>query len=504
MNAKFTRKRAQHMRKQFHASLALSGIVAASALLLAPPLWARDMDDVLTTPFIDPMHTRPDVLDKGAVLPGDLTPWQCPTTTDFSTPLALNEAVDLALCNNAQVKVAWSAIKMQAAALGIAEAAYLPTISANVSRLRTGTSYPDSEIPSNSVTGNTVYASFNWRLFDFGARAANRQAANSSLAAALADHEASLQKTLEQTIQAYFDAQSARAILQAKEQGQIIASEILDSAKRRETSGVASRSDTLQANTAFAKAVLDRNRATGDYEKSLSVLVYALGLPTGTRVVLAEEADAGGRDGKNGNPVVAQAKDLDAWLRQAEQSHPAIRSARAQWDAAKSNITSVRASGLPTIDFTANNYQNGYPGQGLQAISTHINTIGISVTIPLFDGFSTTYKVRGAQAQAEQHEAQLEDVEHSVLMDVVKAHADAVSSLQNLQASEDLLDAAQEALATSRRKYDKGATDILEILNAQNSFADAKQERIRCLAEWRSARLRLLASAGTLGMSSLQ
>jgi len=30
-------------------------------------------------------------------------------------------------------------------------------------------------------------------------------------------------------------------------------------------------------------------------------------------------------------------------------------------------------------------------------------------------------------------------------------------------------------------------------------LSDAQQERIRCLADWRGARLRLLASAGGLG-----
>ena len=491
-------------RKRSRLSTALKSIVAISTLLFAPSLWARDIDESLTTPFVDPLHTRPDVLDKGVALPGDTAPWQCQTSRDFSTPLSLNEAVDLALCNNAQVKMAWAMIKVQAGAVGTAESAYLPTISVTVSRLRTGTSYPDSGIPSSSTTGNTVFGSFNWRLFDFGARAANRQSANSALVAALADHEASLQKTLAQTIQAYFDAQSTHAILIAKEQDEAIANETLESAKRRETKGVVARSDTLQANTALAKAILDKNRAMGDHQKSMSILIYALGLPAGIHIVLAEEADNGERDGKIGSFAATQMEDLDMWLRNAEQSHPAIRSARAQWEAAQSNIASARASGLPTIDFTANNYQNGYPGQGLQSINSHINSFGISVSIPIFDGFSTTYKVRGAQAQAEQHQAQLEDVEHNVLMEVVKAHADVVSSLQNLQASEDLLDAAQEALATSQRKYSKGAADILEILSTQSSLADAKQERIRCLSEWRSARLRLLANTGTLGMSSIQ
>src|ERR1700757_722250 len=97
-------------KKLSHATTALISIVAIPVFLSSSPLWARDVDELLTTPFVDPLHTRPDVLDKGVMLPGDTAPWQCKTSRDFSTPLSLNEAVDLALCNNAQVKMAWATI----------------------------------------------------------------------------------------------------------------------------------------------------------------------------------------------------------------------------------------------------------------------------------------------------------------------------------------------------------------------------------------------------------
>jgi len=66
-----------------------------------------------------------------------------------------------------------------------------------------------------------------------------------------------------------------------------------------------------------------------------------------------------------------------------------------------------------------------------------------------------------------------------------------------------LLKAAQEALTVSQRRYGKGAADITEILNTQSTLSDAQRERIRCLAEWQSARLRLLANAGRMGKSAV-
>jgi outer membrane protein len=61
------------------------------------------------------------------------------------------------------------------------------------------------------------------------------------------------------------------------------------------------------------------------------------------------------------------------------------------------------------------------------------------------------------------------------------------------------LEAASAAVASSIKRYDLGAADILELLTTQTTLADAVQERIRCISEFRSAKLRLLANAGILG-----
>lgn len=128
----------------------------------------------------------------------------------------------------------------------------------------------------------------------------------------------------------------------------------------------------------------------------------------------------------------------------------------------------------------------------------------MTLNVPLFEGFARTYKVRGAQAQSEQSEAQLRDTELQVLMEVVKAHADTLSSIENLQTSYLLLEAANASRQSSQKRYDNGVADVLELLSTQNALADAQQERVRCLAEWRSANLRLLASTGMMYRAHLK
>ena len=443
----------------------------------------------------DPLRTRPAILDSGPTLPRDATPYPCASAASMDHPLYLAEAIDIALCNSPLVRSAWAAIKVQSAAVGQARAAYLPTVSAGLNRSNDRTVYPGLSVPPTVDVGNSSNLGVSWRLFDFGGRAADRDSAEKLLDAAVASHDAALQKALEMVIGAYFDAQSTQAAYDAKLEGEMLSRETLETAKRRETRGAGSQSETLQAATSLAKASLDRSRARGDHQKALAMLVYALGLPTGTSVALASDLADNSRD---------LGQELADWIHQAQTSHPAIVAAAAQLGAARDKVTATESEGLPTLDASFNYYRNGRPTQGLPTVQTTERVLGLTLTIPLFDGFAHRYKVRGAEAEVEQKRADVEDLEHQVLLDVLKAHADAVSALDNLDVSQNLLAAALGALESVRRKYDRGAADILEMLSVQSALADARQQRIRCLAEWRSARLRLMAAAGVLGHAGLR
>lgn len=462
---------------------------------------ARDWEDIVTSPFVDPLLTRPRALDAGKVLPGDTQVLGCDGSRyEPTTPIALAEAIDLALCHNPQVQSAWANIKVQAAQVGEARAAYLPTVTAGASYLNQRTQYPESQFQVNSDrTSLSRYYSLTWRLLDFGGRGANRRSANALLEAALASHDAVLQKTMANVIGLYFDAQTARAGREAKEKNEALARQTFEAAKKRETRGAGAQSDTLQAQTSLAKAELEHARAIGAHEKSLVALTVALGLQT-------EGEDAPGLvlapDYQDEDRLLRQ--NLSEWLRLAREQHPAIVAARAQLESAREKLTATRSEGLPTLDFAKSQYVNGRPSQGLTSMQTKESVIGVTLNIPLFEGFGRTYKVRGAQAQIEIKEAELRDTQIQVLGDVAKAYAEASSALRNLQSSRRLLDAAQDARDNVQRKYDRGIADILEMLNVQSALADAGQERIRTLAEWRSARLRLLAAAGEMGLWSVK
>lgn len=450
----------------------------------------------------DPLWVKPPVIDAGPVLP-DQIPIVCPPKVDLSKPLALADAVDLALCNNPQIAAAWAAIKISASAVGEARAAYLPTINGTYSRLRNKVVYPDLPDLETTSKGNTAYGTFNWRIFDFGGRETNRISSNYLLAAALASHDAAIQKILANVIGAYFEVLTTSAFAKTKEQSEHIAKETWQASIRKEKNNALARNDVLQADAQYAKAQLASKRAIGEYQKALSSLAYIMGQSANTPLVLQEHLDDLNSGSIKGVNLAQNAKDLQDWLTQTQERHPAIVAAKAQWESAKMKVHSARSEGLPTVDFVTNFYQNGYPNQGLQAVKSNTTTWGFTINIPLFEGFARTYKIRGAQAQAEQTEAQMRDVELQILTEVVKSYADTQSSLANLASSQRMLKASLLALESSLNRFIRNAADIVEMLQAQDTLATAQQERIQCLSEYRAARLRLLANAGQLGYGAL-
>jgi outer membrane protein len=224
----------------------------------------------------DPLLARPPELDQRKLLPGDDQAMVC-TTSSFAPGkvLTLADAVDLALCHQPQVQAGWASIKLQAAQLGEARAAYLPTLGAGASRYRDSSS---SEAGGTTRSVSTLYATLTWRLLDFGGRSANQRAADVLLQAASASQDATLQKAMGSAVGLYYDAHAARAAVQARERALQLARQVLETAIKREQRGVGALPETLQARSYVAKAELELTRAQGQHKRSLVALAVGLGL----------------------------------------------------------------------------------------------------------------------------------------------------------------------------------------------------------------------------------
>lgn len=485
-------------RKGFRGEVALCrAMLAALGICLIP--WvasAQERPAFRVDLLADPLRSAPAALMHGAQLPGTDQSLGCDAPVDLSVELGLAGAVHAALCTNPRVSAAWIAIKTQAAGVGQARSAYLPKVNASVRRLRHTTWADDSngQPRPSERQGNSSSVSLAWRLLDFGTRGHAAQAADDLLSAALTTHDAVVQQTMAAVVQAYFEVQAAQALLAGRQASLDTANGTLDAVQRRQAAGPGSASETLQARTAMARAMLERGRAEGALARAKVVLANVMGMRAESQMRLPALVAPD-------SPQLAEA--LTDWVKEAEANHPAVIAARLQGDAARAQANAARAEGLPSLDLVAAYYRNGRPEQGLSGAPTSERQVGFVLNIPLFEGFERTYRIRSAEALAEQREAERRDVEQRVAMEAAQAYAGAGAALQGLEASQLLMESATASHASSSRRYQGGVADVLEVLSTQQALADAQQQRSRSIAEWYGAGLRLVAAAGRLGMPDL-
>lgn len=444
------------------------------------------------------------------VMPGDATPVGAicadnDTAAALAAPLALADAIRIALCSNPRARQAWFDAAAQAATVGLSKAAYLPTVNASLSKsydaVRTPGSFNNNQRSGNQVNGANLTLS--WLLLDSGGRAANVRQAEQNLAAAMAGHDGLLQSLFVGTAQAYYEAAAASASVRAAQQAEDTARESAQAAETKLQLGAATVVDMLQARTALSQATLARVRAEGQARTSLGALAHVMGIDVRSPLQLAADADLDPLS--RTEPPVAEdyLQQLDSLINEALAAHPTLLAARAQLASAEARLEAVRSEGFPSLTLTHSNFRNGRPGSTLPTSLTYERITAVTLSFPIFEGLSRNYRMHEQRAVVESRRADLEGVRSQVAFEVWRAFEALRVETGSLAASADLMRSAHESLLAAKARYQAGAAHTVDVLTAQKDEANARQERIAALASWRTSRLRLIAGLGRLGFWAL-
>jgi outer membrane protein len=387
-------------------------------------------------------------------------------------PMSLSDIVELALCRNPATRSAWAAARQQAAALGQAESAWLPTISGAGSESRTlGGTHVDvlGDVVPGPQDTKDLAVTLAWTLYDFGGRTGKIKNARYLLDASAATLNRIAQQVVFNTVQAFYGVVANDALLAAAKTTEDVSTHSLEIANALRNGGVATLADVLQA------------------EKTAhGTLANVIGAPADQPLKLQAE------------PVPAEVPAFTAQMGdlmdEAVRQRPDLAAALAQRDAAEANITVARALGRPSISF-----QGGHQVSDVSGIpSQSYNTVGVYLTVPIFTGFNVGYGVRQAQAQLAGQEASADQVRLAVSLDVWTAYYALVSANQQLGATAKLTKTADSNQDVALGRYKSGVGTIIDVLTAQTAAATARQLRISAELSWKVSRAQLALALGTL------
>lgn len=448
----------------------------AGFVLLAVPGYATGVADPFSTAKLLPPPPSQALGKDGQFQP-------CPALP--VTALTLSDVVNATLCGNPQTRAVWANARAQAAGVGVAEAAWLPTLDGSIAASHSNNRGGALTAPVTSNQRN-YGLSLSWLIYDFGGREASLKNARQLLEAANASQDATVQALFLAAVQAYYQSQATQAASDAALEAEKAAQESFHAAEARYKAGAATPADKLQAQTAWSQATLNRIRADGDFKNAQGILANTMGLSAATPLQLAAQAAV---------PALGQFEAKVAQLiDEAVQRRPDLRAAQAQTLAAQAAVDVARASGRPSVSLGI----SGSETRGGRLPDARSSALGVTVDLPLFSGFSTTYKVRAAEAQAEATAAQSEQLKLKVALDVWNGYQSLTTATQTVRSSADLLASAEQSQRMALGRYKAGMGNILDVLNAQSALASARQQRVQSLYSWNVARAALAQAMGTL------
>jgi outer membrane protein TolC len=151
---------------------------------------------------------------------------------------------------------------------------------------------------------------------------------------------------------------------------------------------------------------------------------------------------------------------------------PDVREAQARLASQSRNVRLAELAFYPTITPQATLGYNTQTG-GL-ATTTVFGAIGGNVLLPLFDRARLKAELRGASARAEQAVLGYERVVQTAYSEVDQALVRLAADRQRVTILEAGLTRAQRAYDAALKRYDRGLSDLQELLDAERTFRSAR------------------------------
>lgn len=468
----------------------LAGVIGAITLGSVPSAVAQVTPNPPSTPAPAVMDTTPPIAGPAMPLPSvDTT-----TAAAGARPITLEQAIALARQNSPNTIAARGGVRTSEATRRAAVGAFIPSlsVSAGASRPYGGrqqfTNNTGTVVTSNA--GQWTYSngfSISTDLFN-PQNIPNLSAARADVNAAHAAEVAQNYNVALDVATQYYGALSARESEQAAIAQLAQANEQLTASVRRVQAGAATRSDSLRSfvDVATARvALLTAHTNLRSADAALSRLVGS------ADVVTAVPEDSNDVAMIN-HPILDSATVVQLAL-----SGPDVKQAQAAVAAADARRSAARASYLPSIGAGYSRSGNGASRFGFgDDPYSYSGQLSVSLSYPVFNGFSREAQNVQAQVNATNAEASLRDAERNARQLGVQYWDELYTAREQMIAQEAAVVAAEEDLRVQRARYDLGMSTLVDVLTSQTQLNQARANLIGARFNLRLARVRIESLIG--------
>lgn len=397
--------------------------------------------------------------------------------------ITLQEAINLALENSNELKIAENNVQDSEYSERSEKADYFPSVDASMNANRNiGRSF-DQDIgaittdANNSFSGNLsgslpIFSGFN-NLHTLRSSQYDRQSAEENL-------QRIREEVIFNTASRYLEYILDKEILEIERENLEASEKTLEQVEAQVDVGSQPSGDLYDQESTVANNELSVVNSENALQSSRLELIQTLQVdPLGEYEFSTPEI--------NEETVASADYDLDNLVETALENRSDLKREEFNIESIKHQLSATRGNLLPSLSMSgsvSSNYTQRLEEFGFQDQFFDQNisrSIGLSLSIPIFGNLDRRNNVQSQEITFKNAKLELEDTELEVVQEVNQAYNDYESYVKELEASEKALRAAERSYETQQERYEVGSGTLIELSDANADYVQAQGNRAQVL-----------------------
>jgi len=418
---------------------------------------------------------------------------QEPEEIDLSQPLTLEQCIQMGLEKATSMRNARLSLAIQELRIKNARAGYFPTISSSgrydfSDRLDFGF---ERENYNLGLTGR-------YTLWDNGQREVNYAQAKEGLVSTTSRNEGIKQGLILQITQAYYDVLKDTELVK-------VSLDVLERSRENtaqtvalEEAGVLIPADVATARVREANSELGLVNNQNSLQISQATLPRLMGLDPGLLITVA--VDESFQMYLERGTIEKIDITVEEAIQVALENRPEFKETEAQIKQQQWSLTLSKLQRWPRLgaDVNYNVNLDDYLHERQNFSDFRSWSVGASLNFTLFDSGVLGNRVKELNMQLEQARENASDLERSVALGVRQSYLNLKRSETAVEISNTQVVNAQLSLDVIQGRYKVGKAILLEVLDAQTSYAQALTNQVNAFYDYKIARVRLQDAMGVL------
>lgn len=399
-------------------------------------------------------------------------------------PWSLRDCIGYALEHNISLQQQGLQVQQQELQLSTSKGSRLPSVSANASEnFSFGRGLTADNTYSNTNTTSTGFSLGASVPVYQGSRISNSIRQDElNLKAVTADFERAKENVSMAVAQAYVQILYNMELLDVARNQVAIDSLQVERLTGMLENGKASPAQVAQQRAALGQSRLTATEALNSLKLAVLDLTQLLELPS-----------------PEGFTIIRPVTDLEGTIlpdperiyEVALLEKPAVKAEEFRLDASEYAIKIAKGGYLPTISASGGLGSNYYTMSSAPSTSfadqmknNFSQYLGLTLSVPIFNGFQTRNQVRAAELSRKNQMLQLENTRKTLYKEIQQAYYNAVAAREKLLSSKEAEASAKESYDLVTAKYENGKANITEFNEARDAFLRSESDLSRARYEF--------------------